>query len=120
MLRSLKPCFLHVLCISFLIPAFTVHAEEKEAHTLDSIFNDRIALNEKYRDEFAKEAESSPLAEDLVPMEKVPMMHGAVASNTSTLPKMPNSRSTLCEWISSVKSSALIILSSTPNPSSKR
>lgn len=56
--------------ILFLLSAFTTLAEEKEAPTLDSMLDDRIALNEKYRDEFAKDAESSPLAEDLVPMEK--------------------------------------------------
>jgi len=42
----------------------------KEPSILDQMLTDRIKLNEKYRDEYAKVAEDSPLAKDLVPLEK--------------------------------------------------
>ncbi|MGJ8645090.1 MAG: hypothetical protein ACSHX9_16940 [Luteolibacter sp.] len=66
----MKLSSLLIIPVLFLLSSFTALAEEKDAPSLDSMLDDRVTLNEKYRDDFAEEAESSPLAEDLVPMEK--------------------------------------------------
>ncbi|MEP2774475.1 MAG: hypothetical protein ABJQ29_15385 [Luteolibacter sp.] len=59
----------HLIVLILLFPVSSF-AQEREAGTLDSMLDERIILNEKYRDDFAKDAEQSPLAEDLVPLEK--------------------------------------------------
>ncbi|BCX47379.1 hypothetical protein HAHE_12870 [Haloferula helveola] len=58
-----------VLAAVFLFSlAGPVFAEDKPG--LDELLDERIEANEKYRDRFAKEAEESPYAKDLQPLEK--------------------------------------------------
>ena len=45
-------------------------ATAEEESLLDKMLTERIKMNEKYRDEYAKDAEDSPFAKDLVPLEK--------------------------------------------------
>lgn len=65
-----KLIFRPIVPILLLLSGFSISAAEKQAPTLDSMLDDRIALNEKYGEEFAEDAEESELAEDLVPLEK--------------------------------------------------
>ena len=45
------------------------YATEK-LKTLDNYLDDRIAANIKYREDFVEEAKESPVAKDLIPVEK--------------------------------------------------
>lgn len=59
-----------LLITFFLLSAFTALADEKKAPTLDSMLDDRISLNEKYREELVEDAQSLSVAEDLAPIER--------------------------------------------------
>ncbi len=53
-----------------LMQLFIVASLPAADETLDQLLSRRIQLNEKYRDEFTKDAAESPLAKDLQPLEK--------------------------------------------------
>lgn len=55
--------------LGFLLSMQPARADE-EADALDRMLKDRIKLNAKYGDEYAKGAKDSPFAKDLVPLEK--------------------------------------------------
>ena len=57
--------------ILFILMPLSIIANLSAAdETLDQMLSQRIKLNEKYRDQFTKEAAESPLAKDLQPLEK--------------------------------------------------
>lgn len=49
---------------------FCVSAFADEPKTLDDMIDERIKKNIEYRDEFSEDAKSSPIADQLVPVEK--------------------------------------------------
>ena len=57
---------LPLLGFLLLVPS----ADAEEQSQLDKMLTERIKMHEKYRDDYAKDAEESELAKELVPLEK--------------------------------------------------